>query len=465
MSCFSSATNTTTTTAPDPSKHVNYTVGMVLGVDDLTQEFAYLSGRDQWMARDLIGYGTVRGLKVATEIDSVKGPRVIVDPGVAVSPSGQMICVPSAQCAYLRDWVVEHAAGVKSAVGSPVASSITLYVVLCYRDCPVDNVPIAGEPCRSEDQLMSPSRVKDDFCLELRLPKVNPVLSSPPSPPSSPAELMFDSRAFQREEDAIRDFVDWFARIPVSSGPSTPLDQFLNAIRDGAQGWFSSPPPSSPLSDFMFGSPPGFLQINSADLCRYASAAMRLWVTELRPKWIVRWHGCAQSHFATDNGADEDCVLLAELTVPLDPVSPGTWTVPNVKVKVDDNARPYLVHLRMLQEWLMCVSRSASQIAPATLKLVNLDGPAARNLTDEQCVICNTGSGGIKLALPSTTTNDGRVIVIKRNTGGNAVDISAAATENIEAQNQTTISLNAQGKSVTLVANAKAKMWHVIANN
>ena len=73
-------------TAPDPAKHVNYNVGMVLGVDDFTQEFAYLSGRDQWMARDLIGYGTVRGLKVATEIDSVKGPRVIVDPGVAVSP-------------------------------------------------------------------------------------------------------------------------------------------------------------------------------------------------------------------------------------------------------------------------------------------------------------------------------------------------------------------------------------------
>ena len=112
MSCFSSTTNTTTTSTPDPTKHVNYNVGMVLGVDDFTQEFAYLSGRDQWMARDLIGYGTVRGLKVATEIDSVKGPRVIVDPGVAVSPSGQMICVPTAQCAYLKDWVAEHPADV-----------------------------------------------------------------------------------------------------------------------------------------------------------------------------------------------------------------------------------------------------------------------------------------------------------------------------------------------------------------
>src|SRR5215510_14292294 len=95
-SCFSANTNSMTVADLNPAKHVNYTVGMVLGVDDFTQEFAYLSGRDQWMARDLIGYGTVRGLKVATEIDSVKGPRVIVDPGVAVSPSGQMICVPAA---------------------------------------------------------------------------------------------------------------------------------------------------------------------------------------------------------------------------------------------------------------------------------------------------------------------------------------------------------------------------------
>src|SRR5262245_44311449 len=99
MSCFSNSTGASAA-EPDPTKHVNYALGMVLGVDDFNQEFAYLSGRDQWMARDLIGYGTLRGLRVTTEIDA-KGPRVVVDPGVAVSPRGQMICVPAAQCAYL----------------------------------------------------------------------------------------------------------------------------------------------------------------------------------------------------------------------------------------------------------------------------------------------------------------------------------------------------------------------------
>src|SRR2546429_2261433 len=94
---------------PNPSKHVNYALGMVLGVDDFTQEFAYLSGRDQWLARDLIGYGTVRGLRVGVEVDATKGARVIVEPGAAVSPRGQLICVPSAQCAYLNDWLAENA--------------------------------------------------------------------------------------------------------------------------------------------------------------------------------------------------------------------------------------------------------------------------------------------------------------------------------------------------------------------
>ena len=70
---------------PDPSKHVKYNLGMVLGVDDFDQEFAYLSGRDQWLARDLIGFGTVCGLQVTSETGG-QGPRVIVTPGVAVNP-------------------------------------------------------------------------------------------------------------------------------------------------------------------------------------------------------------------------------------------------------------------------------------------------------------------------------------------------------------------------------------------
>lgn len=439
--CFSSHTNSTTVAEPNPAKHVNYNVGMVLGVDDFTQEFAYLSGRDQWLARDLIGYGTARGLNVRIEVDATKGPRVVVEAGVALSPRGQLICVPAAQCAYLKNWVTDHSEELTPHLGSPPDSSVPLYVVLCYRHCPTDNVPIAGEPCRSEDKLMAPSRLTDDFSLELRLEKPN-----------------------QREENAVRDFVAWLKQVEASeSQPSTPLDQFLQAIRDAAAVWLTSPL-SSPPGDFMFGSPPAFLVINTADAGEYFRAAFRTWVTELRPQWVARWHGCAAVHIEGDEAADEDCVLLAELDVPLLPLSPGAFDIPNLPIPVNQNERPYLVHLRLLQEWALA-GMAATSAPPAELSLgmsvTNVDGPITLNVTNEECIICNSSAGTVRINLPATTARDGRLVVVKRITTGSLVQIFAGAGEQVEGQ--ASINLSALNRTFQLVANAKLKAWHVIA--
>src|SRR5258708_29565187 len=88
MSCCTEQTVSLGTKKPDPSKHVNYAKGMVLGVDDFTQEFTYLSGRDEWLARELIGSGTVAGLAVKMEDDGAHGPRGRVKTGSAISPPG-----------------------------------------------------------------------------------------------------------------------------------------------------------------------------------------------------------------------------------------------------------------------------------------------------------------------------------------------------------------------------------------
>lgn len=442
-SCFSSHTNSASMADPNPAKHVNFNVGMVLGVDDFTQEFAYLSGRDQWLARDLIGYGTVRGLNVRIEVDAVKGPRVVVEPGVALSPRGQLICVPAAQCAYLKNWVADHSEDIATHLGSPPDTSLPLYVVLCYRNCPTDNVPIAGEPCRSEDKLMAPSRLSDDFSLELRLEKPN-----------------------QREENAVRDFVAWLKQVEISADQqSTPLDQFLQAIRDAASVWLTSPL-SSPPDDFMFGSPPGSLVIKAADASDYLRAAFRVWVTELRPRWIARWHGCAATHIEGDHAEDEDCVLLAALDVPLLPLSPGTFDIPNDTIAVNQDERPYLVHLRLLQEWLLSSpppvpSAPAPQVVSQNLIMANVDGPITLDLTNQQCVICNTNLGVVRINLPLTATQDGRVVVLKRITTGSLVQIFAGTGDQVEGQGS--IQLTGQNRFVQLVANATLKTWHVIA--
>jgi hypothetical protein len=340
--------------APDPSKHVNFTTGMVLGVDDFTQEFAYLSGRDQWLARDLLGYGTASGLRV--RVDDKSNPRVVVEAGTALSPGGRLVRVRPAQCAQLRDWVRENQAAVRESLGgisspvSPLDGTLQLYVVLCYRDCPVDMVPIPGEPCRTEEDSMAPSRLRDDFRLELRT-----------------------SAPYQIEEVALRDFVKWMHHsIEVTNTPGSfpDLEQFLEEIR-GAVLQPGSPPDSPPASpphlppDFMKDVPAIFLRVHPSDACRYLSAAFRLWVTELRPLWRPATLGeppCCGGQKEPDP-TDEDCVLLARLDVPVveDALTKELLIDGGAQVAVDQEARPVLAHQRFLQEWMLCGARPESE--------------------------------------------------------------------------------------------------------
>src|SRR5688572_14398655 len=216
---------------PDPSKHVNYTQGMVLGVDDFQQEFAYLSNRDQWALRDAIGYGTVCGLHVT--LDSADHNSISVSPGVAMNPRGQLIRVAPRQCAQLQAWLaLQTTADKMKTLGIGSGDNFTAYIVLCYRDCPADELPVPGEPCRCDSTTMAPSRIIDDFRLEL-------TLEPPP----------------QTEEDIVRDFVTWLRGVEVAEfiPAAGELDTFLQAIRD-AFGCADSPPQSPP--QFLFESPP-----------------------------------------------------------------------------------------------------------------------------------------------------------------------------------------------------------------
>lgn len=325
--------------APNPGKHVNYTLGMVLGVDDFTQEFAYLSGRDQWLARDLIGYGTVSGLKVRIEEDNDKGPRVLIEPGVALSPRGQLIRVTPAQCAYLNPWLEANKEKLDDAelLGSP-AGELRLYVVLCYRDCATEMTPVPGEPCRSEEESMAASRLADDFRLELRLEAPD-----------------------QQEEDALRDFVDWLKQVEITDTGATTLDDFLAAVRASAHlASLSSPlsPLSSPLEDFMFGSPPSNVSIPAGRVGEYLRAAFLVWVTELRPLWRPNWFGewqCCDQKVPENVQVREECLLLAELDVPLHRVALSNETkVDDLNdIAIHEERRPFLIHSRLLQEWLL----------------------------------------------------------------------------------------------------------------
>jgi hypothetical protein len=316
--------------AVDDRKRVNYTLGMLLGVDDFVQESSYLNARRHEVTRELLGWGTARGLQVQLE-DTAEGPRVRVAPGVAWSPSGRAVCVGAEQCCTLNGWLAHHREAVTAALAGAASTPVlALHVVLSPAECLTDPVPIPGEPCRSDAELMRESRIAASFALELRL-----------QPPP------------QREEDAIRDFAAWLLAVPlVPVAPGSPPlteTEFLAQMRDAAAAWLEPSSPPAVPGDFMFGAPPPTLAA-APEMLR---AALRLWVTELRPLWRARY-GCGPLPLA-EGGAD-DAVLLAELAVPLVATGGGGgagWEVDDTRTAtLDERRRPLLLSLRMVQELL-----------------------------------------------------------------------------------------------------------------
>lgn len=350
MDSFTTRAAAPASASADPTKRVNYTYGMVLGVDDFVQEQTYHNSRGEWLARDLVGYGTVNGLAVSVGKTAQNETEVVVTAGAALSPRGQLIRVAPTQCANLSQWLAgdTNRKAVRDVVGSPPTRPARLYVVLCYRACETDRVPIPGEPCRSEENATAASRLTDDFRLELRL-----------SPPS------------QLEEDAIRDFVMWLeqhVQFTDEPGSFTDLQTFRDTLLKAAHPVTS--PPSSP-PDFMHDSPPGVMRVHSSDACAFLREAFRLWVTALRPRW--------RPIFGTGEGhEEEECLLLAELSATL--TNAGLLDETK-KVEVREDRRPFVVHLRMLQEWLLCgemgrvmgiTSPPSGSGSPSPLKLDDL---------------------------------------------------------------------------------------------
>ncbi|MCG8456275.1 MAG: hypothetical protein MI919_08335, partial [Holophagales bacterium] len=158
--------------ALDPTKRVKYSLGLVLGVDELVQEQLYFLEKDRRHQRVFHGYGTACGLGVTVESEESGASLVRVGAGLAVDPRGRQICVGVEQCARLEEWLARHRgdpelrALFEGGSPPPAGALLELYLVLCYRECETDRVPVPGGPCRSLDDASAPSRIADAF--ELR---------------------------------------------------------------------------------------------------------------------------------------------------------------------------------------------------------------------------------------------------------------------------------------------------------
>jgi len=313
----------------DPLKRVNYTFGLVLGVDEFLQEDTYFLAKHHVENRLLHGYGTVCGLDVVVQPTPLE---VQVTPGWAITPKGQEIKVPQLMCLQVNDWVQANLAALQALYPS-VPSTLNLCVVLCYRECKTDVVPIPGEPCRTQSSSMAPSRIQDSFELMICLDQAESPPFSPPSGGNGSGGLCM-YRPPQLEDDAIQALAALLAEVQVSaSGPYLTIDQMKQLVRD------LNPQTASPVIASPPAGPPYF--VSAQDAPDFRRAALRTWVTEVRP--IV----CAPQGAGPCCPPPEKCVLLAELAVTVNPA----WFA--TAVSVDDHRRPFLVPTRLLQELLL----------------------------------------------------------------------------------------------------------------
>lgn len=342
--------NGTSTTAVDPCRRVNYSLGMILGVDDFVQESTYHSSHREALARLALGWGTLSGLEASIDLpEKTDDPRsqVRIGPGAALLPNGKLVHVDSDQCCNVPNWVGELDAATFQPSGAPPEKTgnwAQAWVTLSFCESKCADVPVPGDPCRTDDKLTAPSRVQDGFRLDLSW-----------------------SRPDQTEEDAIRDFFQWALSIGVDQKATGSEEELLKAVRAAAKEWIGRPAGSTIIpSDFLAGTPPASL-FYKEELLR---SVLRLWTTELRPLWSV---SCSDASRPAANA-----IALAGLWIPLKKIESKKdgsekielkWVFDDTRsVELDLSQRPNLLSLRAVQEMVKDLKETvaSSTVVPAT---------------------------------------------------------------------------------------------------
>jgi hypothetical protein len=296
-------------------KRVLYSHGLVLGVGELKTEQSFLLGKHYAHNRRLHGYGTGSGLKlVIKEPPDVPECVVVVEPGWAVDAQGHDICVQETQCAKLNQWLAQRAqdGDLSSPFDSSGVASIEAFVVLCYRECETDKVPIPVGPCLSLDKAMVASRIEESF--ELRL------ASEPPPQP---------------EEDATRRLGDILSRVTIAAGSGglTTADELVAEVRA-----LLTPPDEASTPSI-----PGDFALDPAFAEEILRTALRVYVTEVRPELVPDGGACL-------NGPrDQTCLLLGRLELDFVNTLAGPQVVTG-SVLIDERRRPFLLPTRLIQE-------------------------------------------------------------------------------------------------------------------
>lgn len=248
-----------------PNKRNNYFYGMALGVDEFRQEQEYFKWKHRLGNRLLHGYGTVCGLRLEQRPAGDDDVEIVVGQGYAVSPQGRWIWVDRALCARLDEWLQRHREE-RDPFAAP--GEHTVYVRLCYDECLTDLVPVAGQPCASDEESRAPSRILEAFHASLSWEK--------------PEQLA---------EDYFRALSRLLRQIELVQGEGSPpaMDDSLYLLeRIRHLGQEESPPAASPPEEEVI-----YLFAETAH--ETLQQAFAIWTTEVCPQLAV---------------PEDDCILL-----------------------------------------------------------------------------------------------------------------------------------------------------------
>jgi hypothetical protein len=309
---------------------VNYSLGMVLGVDEFQQEQHYFLQKEYLHNRALHGYGTVYGLQVALSrpAGAPNDVQISVAPGMAVDQWGRVVIVREAQCARLGAWLEKHPAPDVGPSGEQ-----RVYITLRYDECLALPQPIAGQPCSGSEAQMAPSRIRDGFQIELSW-----------SEPAMPAY-----RAGRR-------FARLMADVQVEPGlpPSASDEDLIVAVirelnGDGESIFDQGGPgvaalPLSPPRDTLF--------LPAEGLREALDRIFAVWATEVRfalPPSLTDPAG------ASGGNPDSASVLLAAIGfLPEPPFIESD----RLDEAADNTIRPVLLHTQLIQQLLLLGGRA-----------------------------------------------------------------------------------------------------------
>src|SRR6266568_4765450 len=158
-----------------PDLRVNYTFGLVLGVNEFQQEQEYLLQKAYLYNRAFQGYGTVSGLLVTADWQKGEEVLISVSPGMAIDQFGMPIVVRDAQCSRLTAWLKKQEAQQAGTIKNHrkhrrwekgEKRDLRVYIIARYDEYADGKVPIAGQACSTSDTQPIYSRIHDSYTID-----------------------------------------------------------------------------------------------------------------------------------------------------------------------------------------------------------------------------------------------------------------------------------------------------------